>query len=59
MLEILEKERLNTLKNMKRLQTILKVGSLPVKLEVVAKDNISPSLGKSLYAENREKKQLG
>ncbi len=37
----------DALKNMKRLQTILKVGSLPVKLQVVAKDNISPTLGKS------------
>ena len=39
----------NALKNMKRLQTILKVGSLPVKLKVVAKDTISPTLGKSFF----------
>jgi preprotein translocase subunit SecD len=32
--------------NMKRLQTILKTGSLPVKLEVVKMDAISPALGK-------------
>jgi len=35
-----------TLQNMKRLQTILITGSLPVKLEVVKMDTISPSLGK-------------
>jgi preprotein translocase subunit SecD len=36
----------NTLIEMKRLQTILITGSLPVKLEVVKLDTISPSLGK-------------
>ena len=36
----------NTLKEMKRLQTIIITGSLPVKLEVVKMDTISPSLGK-------------
>ncbi|MBU1974959.1 MAG: hypothetical protein KKG59_00990, partial [Nanoarchaeota archaeon] len=36
----------NTLDNMKRLQTILKTGSLPVKLEIVKTDSISPVLGK-------------
>lgn len=36
----------NTLQNMKRLQTIIITGSLPVKLEVVKMDTISPSLGK-------------
>ncbi len=36
----------NTLKNMKRLQTILITGSLPVKIEVERIDNISPTLGK-------------
>ncbi len=34
-----------SLKNMKRLQTILITGSLPVKLEVVKTDAISPALG--------------
>lgn len=33
------------LKNMKRLQTILITGSLPVKLEMVKVDSISPTLG--------------
>ncbi|MFC1723243.1 hypothetical protein ACFL0V_03830, partial [Nanoarchaeota archaeon] len=36
----------NTLTNMKRLQTILITGSLPVKLEVMKTDAISPVLGK-------------
>lgn len=36
----------NTLQNMKKLQTILVTGSLPVKLEIVKLDTISPSLGK-------------
>jgi len=31
--------------NMKRLQTVLITGSLPVKLEIVKTDNISPTLG--------------
>ncbi|HIG93319.1 TPA: hypothetical protein HA234_03925, partial [Candidatus Woesearchaeota archaeon] len=35
-----------TLQNMKRLQTIIITGSLPVKLEVEKMDTISPSLGK-------------
>jgi len=34
-----------SLKNMKRLQTILITGSLPVKLEIVKTDSISPLLG--------------
>ena len=34
-----------TLENMKRLQTILITGSLPVKLEIVRIDTISPTLG--------------
>ena len=34
-----------SLKNMKRLQTVLITGSLPVKLDVVKTDAISPSLG--------------
>jgi preprotein translocase subunit SecD len=33
-------------KNMKKLQTILKTGSLPFKLEIVKLDTISPTLGK-------------
>ncbi|MBT6774713.1 hypothetical protein HOA91_05080 [Candidatus Woesearchaeota archaeon] len=36
----------DALKNMKRLQTIIITGSLPVKLDVVKMDTISPSLGK-------------
>lgn len=35
----------NSLDNMKRLQTILITGSLPVKLNIVKTDNISPVLG--------------
>jgi len=35
----------NSLANMKRLQTILITGSLPVKLSIVKTDNISPVLG--------------
>jgi preprotein translocase subunit SecD len=35
----------NTLQNMRRLQTILVTGSLPVKLNIVKTDNISPVLG--------------
>ncbi|MEM4398100.1 MAG: hypothetical protein QW757_05775, partial [Candidatus Woesearchaeota archaeon] len=33
-------------RNMKRLQTILVTGSLPVKLEIIKTDSLSPSLGK-------------
>jgi preprotein translocase subunit SecD len=36
----------NTLQEMKKLQTIIITGSLPVKLDVVKLDTISPSLGK-------------
>ncbi|MDD5086929.1 MAG: hypothetical protein PHV16_04200 [Candidatus Nanoarchaeia archaeon] len=36
----------NSLENMKRLQTILVTGSLPVKLNIAKTDTISPSLGK-------------
>lgn len=36
----------NTLEDMKRLQTILITGSLPVKLDIVRTDTISPILGK-------------
>ncbi|PIZ51549.1 hypothetical protein COY27_03175 [Candidatus Woesearchaeota archaeon CG_4_10_14_0_2_um_filter_33_13] len=41
----------NSLQNMKRLQTIIITGSLPVKLDVVKMDTISPSLGKE-FLEN-------
>lgn len=37
---------LNALQNMKRLQTIIITGSLPVKLNIVKMDTISPVLGK-------------
>jgi len=37
---------LDSLDNMKRLQTILITGSLPVKLNIVKTDSISPTLGK-------------
>ncbi len=36
----------DALKNMKKLQTVLLTGSLPVKLDIVKIDSISPSLGK-------------
>jgi len=36
----------DALKNMRKLQTILKTGSLPVSLDIVKADNISPVLGK-------------
>jgi preprotein translocase subunit SecD len=38
-------------KNMKKLQTILKTGSLPFKLEIVKLDTLSPALGKE-FAKN-------
>ena len=41
----------NTLQNMKRLQTILITGSLPVKLSIVKLDTISPLLGEK-FMEN-------
>ncbi|MCK4590101.1 MAG: hypothetical protein KAT77_06665, partial [Nanoarchaeota archaeon] len=41
----LEEARTNALKNMKRLQTILKTGSLPFKISVIKMDTISPTLG--------------
>lgn len=40
-----EEARTNSLKNMKRLQTILKTGSLPFKISVIKMDTISPNLG--------------
>lgn len=38
--------RTDSAKNMRKLQTILITGSLPVKLDIVKTDNISPLLGK-------------
>ena len=35
----------NSLQNMKKLQTVLITGSLPVKLEIMKMDSISPTLG--------------
>ena len=47
-----EQEAVNAaLQNMKRLQTILITGSLPIKIEIVKIDTISPSLGKE-FLEN-------
>ncbi|HLC52465.1 MAG TPA: hypothetical protein VJI98_04440 [Candidatus Nanoarchaeia archaeon] len=40
----------NTLDNMKKLQTIIITGSLPVKLDVVKMDTISPSLGEEFLS---------
>jgi len=37
----------DSLENMRRLQTILITGSLPVKLEIMKTDSISPALGKA------------
>jgi len=42
---------INSLKEMKRLQTILITGSLPVKLDIVKTDALSPSLGQE-FVEN-------
>ncbi|MBI4139650.1 hypothetical protein HY483_01675 [Candidatus Woesearchaeota archaeon] len=42
-----QEARQEALKNMKRLQTILITGSLPVQLSVVKVDTISPSLGEN------------
>ncbi|MBU0758451.1 MAG: hypothetical protein KKF44_10365 [Nanoarchaeota archaeon] len=42
--------RNDALKNMKRLQTILITGSLPVKLNIIKTDAISPSLGKEFLS---------
>ena len=36
----------NTLQDMKKLQTVIMTGSLPVKLDVVKMDRVSPTLGK-------------
>ncbi len=40
-----QEAKFNSLESMKRLQTILITGSLPVKLDIVKTDTISPSLG--------------
>ncbi|MBW2998907.1 hypothetical protein KY321_05185, partial [Candidatus Woesearchaeota archaeon] len=40
-----EEAMTNTLANMKRLQTIIETGSLPVKLDIVKIDSLSPVLG--------------
>ncbi|MBI2573276.1 hypothetical protein HYV86_05425 [Candidatus Woesearchaeota archaeon] len=40
----------NTLENMKKLQTVIITGSLPVTLSVVKLDTISPSLGKEFLS---------
>lgn len=37
----------NTLDNMKKLQTVLQTGSLPVKMEIVKIDSLSPLMGKN------------
>ncbi len=42
--------RENTLKEMRRLQTIIKTGSLPVKLSLERIDTISPNLGKQFLS---------
>lgn len=42
-----ESARTNALSDMRRLQTILITGSLPVKLDIVKTDTISPALGAS------------
>ncbi len=45
-----EEAKLDALKNMKKLQTVLITGQLPAKLTVVKTDNISPVLGKDFIA---------
>ena len=45
-----EESQLAALSNMKRLQTILITGSLPVKLSIVKVDSISPVLGKTFVS---------
>ncbi len=42
----IEEAKLDALKSMKKLQTVLTTGQLPAKLEIVKTDNISPVLGK-------------
>ncbi|MBN2420749.1 hypothetical protein JXB27_00560 [Candidatus Woesearchaeota archaeon] len=49
--------QLEALKNMKNLQTILITGSLPVKLDIVKTDTISPVLGKE-FVQNAVKMLL-
>lgn len=46
-----ENAALNSLENMKELQTVLITGSLPVELEIVKTDSISPVLGEE-FTEN-------
>ncbi len=41
----MEDARINALANMNKLQTIIKTGSLPVKLDIAKLDTISPTLG--------------
>jgi preprotein translocase subunit SecD len=43
----MEEAQINSAKAMKKLQTILKTGSLPVKLDIVKIDTVSPVLGSS------------
>lgn len=45
-----EEAKLDALKNMKKLQTVLITGQLPAKLTIVKTDNISPVLGKDFIA---------
>ncbi len=45
-----EEAMLNSLENMKRLQTIIETGSLPVKLNIVKIDSLSPVLGKEFLS---------
>lgn len=40
----------NAIANMKQLQTLLETGNLPVKLEIVKTDRLSPSLGKEFLS---------
>ncbi|MGM5481971.1 MAG: hypothetical protein ACQESF_00770 [Nanobdellota archaeon] len=44
-----EEARQNSAENMKKLQVYLETGSLPVKLDIVKIDSISPSLGKKFF----------
>jgi len=45
-----EEAAMDALNNMKRLQTILITGSLPVKLDIVRTDRVSPLLGKEFVS---------
>ncbi|MBN2423367.1 hypothetical protein JXB41_09150 [Candidatus Woesearchaeota archaeon] len=46
----MQEARNDALKNMKKLQTVLITGSLPVKLDIIKTDTISPSLGKEFLS---------